>query len=178
MAKTIGFAGTFYTLWDVKSERVNVALGAWYDKVTCTYYQNLSKNLEEAIAKAGTDNVDEGLRGKRRSFEYKTALVIEPKVMTDCERLFWVLFANNKEHLVDGVREEAFNRCVELGYVLEVKGNYNHEIWVFKGYDDRGQGIQELVKISSDVAYKFNHSLRTEDTWYSDTLNKFFIGII
>ena len=45
--KTIGFAGTFYTLWDVKVERVNVALGAWYDKVTCTYYQNLSKNLDE-----------------------------------------------------------------------------------------------------------------------------------
>ena len=74
--KTIGFTGTFYTLWDVKVERVNVALGAWYDKVTCTYYQNLSKNLDEAIAKAGTDNVDEGLRGKRKSFAYDKPLVV------------------------------------------------------------------------------------------------------
>lgn len=176
--KTIGFAGTFYTLWDIQVERINIALGEWYDKVTCTYYKNLSKNLDEAIEKAGTDNVDENLKGKRRSFEYKNPLVVDPKVMTDCEKLFWVLFRNDTAHLVDGVRQDAFNRCIELGYVLEVKGDYNNEEWVAKGYDERGQGIQELVKNHSDVAYKFNHSLRDGDTWYSTTLNKFFIGII
>jgi hypothetical protein len=165
--KTIGFAGTFYTLWDVTVERVDVALGAWYDKVTCTYYQNLSKSLDEAIAKAGTDNVDESLRGKRKSFEYKTPLVVEPKVMTDCEKLFWVLMRNDKAHLVDGVRQEAFNRCIELGYISEVEGNF-----------------ETLFQINSDklkthtIAYKFNHSLRYDDIWYSEDLDKFFIGII
>lgn len=164
--KTIGFAGTFYTLWDVKTERVNIALGAWYDKVTCTYYQNLSKNLDEAIAKAGTDNVDEGLRGKRKSFTYDNPLVIEPKVMTDCERLFWILFRNDNAHLVEGVREQAFNRCLELGYITEVNGNF--EKWF---------EFEEKPK-TAKVAYKFNHNLRSDDTWYSNTLNKFFIGII
>lgn len=164
--KTIGFAGTFYTLWDVKVERVNVALGAWYDKVTCTYYQNLSKNLDEAIAKAGTDNVDEGLRGKRKSFAYDKPLVVEPKVMTDCERLFWVLFRNDNAHLVEGVREQAFNRCLELGYITEVNGNF--EKWL---------EFEEKPR-TDKVAYKFNHPVRSDDTWYSNTLNKFFIGII
>lgn len=164
--KTIGFAGTFYTLWDVKVERVNVALGAWYDKVTCTYYQNLSKNLEDAIIKAGTDNVDETLRGKRKSFEFNKPLVIEPKIMTDCEKLFWVIFRNDNAHLVDGVRQGAFNRCNELGYISEVHGNF--EKWI----------EFEEKPITDVVAYKFNHSLRSDDIWYSDTLNKFFIGII
>lgn len=166
--KTIGFAGTFYTLWDVKVERVNVALGVWYDKVICTYYQNLSKNLNEAIEKAGTDNVDEGLRGKRKSFSYDKPLVVEPKVMTDCERLFWVLFRNDNAHLVEGVREEAFNRCLELGYITEVNGDF--EKWL--------EYEEEPRKVKGKVAYKFNHPLRYDDVWYSKTLNKFFIGII
>lgn len=166
--KTIGFAGTFYTLWDVEVERVDVALGAWYDKVTCTYHKNLSKNLDEAIAKAGTDNVDENLRGKRRSFSYDKPLVIEPKVMTDCERLFWILFRNDPSHLVEGVREEAFNRCLELGYITEVNGDF--EKWI------EYQEIPE--KVTGKIAYKFNHPLRSDDVWYSKTLKKFFIGII
>ena len=164
--RTIGFAGTFYTLWDVKVERVDVALGAWYNKVTCTYYQNLSKKLDEAIAKAGTDNVDEGLRGKRKSFGYDKPLVVEPKIMTDCERLFWVLFKNDNAHLVEGVREQAFNRCLELGYITEVSGDFKK--WLEYEKEPR----------TDRVAYKFNHSVRSDDTWYSNTLNKFFIGII
>ena len=164
--KTIGFAGTFYTLWDVKVERVNVALGAWYDKVTCTYYQNLSKNLQDAISKAGTDNLDESLRGKRKSFEYKKPLVVEPKIMTDCEKLFWVILSNDEEHLIEGVRQDAFDRCIELGYISEVKGEF--EAYVYNEHSTR----------KGTVAYRWNHSLRSENTWYNNTLNKFFIGII
>lgn len=164
--KTIGFAGTFYTLWDVKVERVDVALGAWYNKVTCTYHRNLSKNLEDAINKAGTDNLDETLRGKRKSFEYNTPTILEPGVMTDCERLFWVLFRNDRANLVEGIREQAFNRCLELGYISEVTGNF--EKWV---------EFEEKPK-TDKIAYKFNHHVRSDDTWYSETLKKFFIGII
>lgn len=133
--KTIGFAGTFYTLWDVKVERVNVALGAWYDKVTCTYYQNLSKNLDEAIAKAGTDNVDEGLRGKRKSFEYKTQTVLEPSLMTDREILFRIILVNQKENTLEA-RKEALQRMIDLGYVVknrnvyEIQGDVRYtDIW-------------------------------------------------
>jgi len=133
--KTIGFAGTFYTLWDVKVERVNVALGAWYDKVTCTYYQNLSKNLDEAIAKAGTDNVDEGLRGKRKSFEYNTPKVLNPNVMTDREILFRIILVNEKENTLEA-RKEALQRMLDLGYVIkngnvyEIQGDVRYtDIW-------------------------------------------------
>ena len=133
--KTIGFAGTFYTLWDVRVERVNVALGAWYDKVTCTYYQNLSKNLDEAIAKAGTDNVDEGLRGKRKSFEYNTPKVLNPNVMTDREILFRIILVNEKENTLEA-RKEALQRMLDLGYVIkngnvyEIQGDVRYtDIW-------------------------------------------------
>ena len=164
--KTIGFAGTFYTLWDVKVERVNVALGAWYDKVVCTYYQNLSKSLDIAIKKAGTDNVDETLRGKRKSFEFNRPLVIEPKIMTDCERLFWVLFRNDRAHLVEGVRQDAFKRCLELGYITKIEGNFKHT------------NYSVGMTYNTDVAYKWNGNMfRNEDTWYSDTLNILFIGL-
>lgn len=121
--KTIGFAGTFYTLWDVKVERVNVALGAWYDKVTCTYYQNLSKSLDEAIAKAGTSNVDESLRGKRKSFEFNKPIVIEPNIMTDRERLFRIILVNQKENTFEA-RKEALQRMINLGYIVENDGVY------------------------------------------------------
>ena len=163
--KTIGFGGTFYTLWDVKSEKVDVSLGVWYYKVTCTYLRNLSKSLDEAIEKAGTGNIDETLKGKR-SFEYNKPLTIEPKVMTDCERLFWVLFRNDIPHLVEGVREQAFNRCLELGYISEVKGSF--EMWI----------ENEATPRIDTVAYQFNHQVRYSDTWYNQTINKFFIGII
>lgn len=121
--KTIGFAGTFYTLWDVKVERVNVALGAWYDKVTCTYYRNLSKNLDEAIEKAGTENVDETLSGKRKSFEFNKPLVIQPSIMTDRERLFKIILVNEKENTLDA-RKEALKRMIDLGYIIFNNGVY------------------------------------------------------
>lgn len=176
--KTIGFAGTFYTLWDIEIERVNIALGAWYDKVICTYYKNLSKDLNEAIEKAGTSNVDENLRGKRRSFEYKKPVVIEPKVMTECEQLYWVILRNDVAHLVEGVRQAAFDRAMELGFISPVEGEYKHEYWETLGYDDRGCAIQEKVVITADVAYKWNHELRWNDQWYHSGINKFFIGSI
>jgi len=164
--KTIGFAGTFYTLWDVQVERVNVALGAWYDKVTCTYYKNLSKSLNEAIEKAGTSNVDESLRGKRKSFEYKKPLVVEPKIMADCERLFWVLFRNDKAHLAEGVRQAAFDRALELGYLSIIEGDFTQMVYC----------TGEVIK--TNIAYKWIADLRNEDLWRSPTLDKYFIGII
>ena len=174
--KTIGFAGTFYTLWDVEVERVNVSLGAWYDKVICTYYKNLSKNLNEAIAKAGTDNVDESLKGKRRSFEYKKPLVVEPSIMTELESLYWILLRNDPAHLVEGVRQSAFDRALELGYIKEIVGNYEHSYWTKAGCDGRNQGIMKEIVVKRNVAYEWKAKLRYNDTWFHSCINKFFIG--
>ena len=166
--KTIGFAGTFYTLWDVESERVDIAIGASYNKITCTYYRNLSKDLSEAILKAGTNNVDETLKGKRKSFEYKTPIKLEPSIMTEAESLSRIILVNQPENLVDGIRQAAFDRALELGYLVPVNGNYSHEWYV----DD------ELKKIELNTAHKWVGNLRfPEDEYYHSGINKYIIGI-
>ncbi len=164
--KTIVFAGTFYTLWDVECERINIALGASYNKVTCTYYKNLSKDLNEAIIKAGTNNVDETLKGKRKSFQYKTPIKLEPRLMTEVESLFRIILVNQPENLIEGVRESAFERSLELGYLTK-----QDVYWSYNRYSDG-------ALVESKTAYKWNALLRSEDQWMSSTLNRFFIGII
>lgn len=176
--KTIGFGGTFYTLWDVKVERVNVSMGAWYDRVVCTYYKNLSKNLEEAIIKAGTDNFDENLKGKKRSFQYDKPLVLEPKLISERGRLAFILLSNHKSHLVEGVRKEAFERALELGYLSELKGQYEHREWVDAGYTESGKGINEEKVYKSEISYKWNGEVRNNDTYFLDTLGIFITGIV
>jgi hypothetical protein len=162
--KTIGFGGTFYTLWDVKIERVNVSVGAWYDRVICTYHKNLSKNLEEAIIKAGTDNFDENLKGKKRSFQYDKPLVLEPKLITERGKLAYILLSNDKSHLVEGVRKQAFERALELGYLSELKGQYEH--------------INEEKVYKSEISYKWNGEVRCNDTYFLSTLGVFITGIV
>jgi hypothetical protein len=78
MSLKIGFANTFYTLWDVSSEDCysTTPNGVHYLSHTKTnyfYFQNLSKTLEVAIEKAKekgcTDLVpSDSLRGHSRSF--------------------------------------------------------------------------------------------------------------
>ena len=55
----IGYANQYYTLWGVIRE-----LGA----VKYVYIKNLSTNIEDAKRKANTDNVNEKLRGKTKTF--------------------------------------------------------------------------------------------------------------
>lgn len=150
--KTIGFAGTFYTLWNIESEKINLGIGASYNKITCTYYKNLSKDLNDAILKAGTDNVDETLKGKRKSFQYKTPIVIEPKLITECERLWTIICVNNREYMVDGVRLQAFEQAKKLGYLTACsdeigvyyqwngKLRYNENVWTCSTIDIRFKG--------------------------------------
>ena len=148
MTQVIGFAGTFYTLWTVSSERVDVALGAWYNKTTYTYHRNLSKDKDEAIAKSGTNKIDETLRGKRKSFHKKTNLVLEPEVMTERERLFMIVYRNDIENTID-VKKRSLARMLELGYVKVIEG-----IYVFQG------------------------ELRFNDKFYHDELGVHMEGII
>ena len=158
---TIGFAGTFYTLWNIESERVNVSLGAWYEKVTCTYYKNLSKNLDEAIKKSGIANVDESLKGKRKSFEFKKPLVIEPKVMTDREILFKIILVNDKENTLEK-RKEALQRLIDLAYMSFDKQQYfNNEF--------------KWVEVD---CYCILGDLRCNDVWYHSQLGIYINGCI
>ena len=152
--KTIGFGGTFYTLWDIESDLIKLGIGASYNRITATYYKNLSKDLSEAKIKAGTDNFDECLQGKRRSFSYNTPTILEPKLITECSRLWRIICVNDKENLVDGVRMAAFEQAKELGYLTECT-------------DENG------------VYYQWNGELRyNDDTWECLTIKIRFRGIV
>jgi hypothetical protein len=152
---TIGFGGTFYTLWDVKSSKVEIAVGAYYNMVTATYYKNLSKNLNEAKLKAGTDNFDECLQGKKRTFTYRTPIVLDPKLITECGRLWRIICVNDKENMVAGVREAAFEQAKNLGYLTECV--------------DKEEGIY----------YQWNGPLRYNDNiWGCSTMDILFKGTV
>lgn len=152
--KTIGFGGTFYTLWDIQSDLINLGIGASYNRITATYYKNLSKDLEEAKIKAGTDNFDECLQGKKRSFSYNTPIVLEPKLITECGRLWRIICVNDKENMADGVRFQAFEQAKELGYLTECK-------------DEEG------------VYYQWNGKLRfNEGVWKCSTIDVRFKGVV
>ena len=150
--KTIGFGGTFYTLWNIESDLINLGIGASYNRITATYYKNLSKNLDEAKIKAGTDNYDECLQGKKRSFSYNTPIVIEPKLITERERLWRIICVNNKEFMFEGVRLQAFEQAKKLGYLTACSDEigiyyqwngelrYNDNVWTCLTIDIRFKG--------------------------------------
>lgn len=129
------------------------------------YHKNLSKDLNEAISKSGVSNVDENLKGKRKSFEYKTPVELDPYQMAERERLFRILLCNDRENLVPGVREAAFNRSLELRFLEPIGGEFR-----VKDYDNYIH--------NSEVAYKFTGELRDEDIWVCKTIGKIFIGTV
>jgi len=150
--KTIGFGGTFYTLWDIESDLINLGIGASYNRITATYYKNLSKDLNEAKIKAGTDNFDECLQGKKRTFSYNTPIVLEPTLITECFRLWQIICVNDRENLVDGVRLQAFKQAKKLGHLTKCndeegvyyqwngKLRYNDGVWKCSTIDVRFRG--------------------------------------
>ncbi len=150
--KTIGFGGTFYTLWDIKSDLINLGEGASYNSITATYYKNLSKDFNEAKIKAGTDNFNECLQGKKRSFYYNTPIILEPKLITECGRLWRIICVNDKENMTDGIRLQAFEQAKKLGYLTEFtdengvyfqwngKLRFNDEVWVCSTINIRFRG--------------------------------------
>jgi hypothetical protein len=90
---------------------------------------------------------------------------VDPKTITDINTLCRIIFVNDKPNLVEGVRQEAFDQAMKLGYLTKVKGEF------FKG-GDYGEFFE------SDFAYKWNSKLRFNEAWYSEDLKTFFVGII
>ena len=167
---TIGFGGTYYTLWYVATEVVHIEAGASYENVIYSYIKNLSKSRDEAIDKAGTNNIDESLRGKKRSFSVKKGIILAPERITEIDRLFRILFRNDSENLVEGVRKSALDQAIKLRYVTKLTGEFSNT------------NYSTGVKAKSKTAYKWNSEMlrNQSDCWVSDCDGDklFFIGII
>lgn len=75
MTQVIGFATSFYTLWDMRVEEnyITDVYGNHHrtnDTVHYGYIKNISTDLEKVKALYPTLTIDENVRGKIRSFEY------------------------------------------------------------------------------------------------------------
>jgi hypothetical protein len=78
--KAIGFATQYYTLWDIETtpiySTIVTAGGEQHFKSgenhRCTYYKNISTDIEKVKALYPDVPIMEDLRGKSRDFEYQT----------------------------------------------------------------------------------------------------------
>ncbi len=86
----------------------------------------------------------------------KKPKVVEPidvAAITDIEKLWRILCVNDREFMVDGVRQQAFEQAKSLGHLTECT-------------DEEG------------VYYQFNGKLRLNDMWKLDSINVRFKGCV
>lgn len=69
--KVIGFAGKYYTLWEVSSSTVNLGNGKHYITKSYNYLYNISFDKERALKKYPNIEIDEQLRGRTKSFKVR-----------------------------------------------------------------------------------------------------------
>lgn len=69
--KVIGFAGKYYTLWEVTSSTTDLGNGKHYITKSYTYLQNISFDKEKVLARYPNTEIDEELRGRTKSFKIR-----------------------------------------------------------------------------------------------------------
>ena len=79
--KVIGFAGKYYTLWEVTSSTTDFCNGKHCIIKSYTYLQNISFDKEKVFAMYPNIEIDEELRGRTKSFKsYKETVIQNPYV--------------------------------------------------------------------------------------------------
>jgi predicted ester cyclase len=133
MAKAIGFATQYYTLWDITSNtqygtNVHGQVTSTWDNITYTYLGNLSKDLISAQEKAaikGCTNLepDHELYGRNRSFEKTTPKRHIKEGLESSERseLIMICCSNDKEN-TEEARRMAIDILLKKGYCSMVNG--------------------------------------------------------
>ncbi len=140
MALAIGFGGTFYTLWDITKEigysTIKTANGEQsfpsYERYICTYYKNISKDMDKVKTLYPGVDIQEDLKGKSRSFEYQKLIELEPHFINKgrnrgrlissllyFDELRFSYHAENCEERLSNIS----NRLTEIGAV------YYEEVW-------------------------------------------------
>ena len=139
--RTIGFAEQYYTLWEVTQD---IRYGQDSGIITETpitryaYIQNLSKDRDEAIRKAGTCNIDMDLRGKHY-FERSGA----PKLITNGIDTV-VGFGKYSGKTLAEIAE------IDMGYILWMKENTRHFPELIEGLPTYQQHLDALRSIAQE----------------------------
>ena len=100
---------------------------------------------------------------------------LNPKEITNESELNKIILVNDKRNLVDGVRQDAFERALELGFIQVINEPSKEEVYKDMGWDENGRGIVEKFVYTDDKVYKWE-SAKNDEKWYHAGLNKFFIG--
>ncbi len=172
MSLKIGFANTFYTLWDVTTTTEYTSGGASYQKVSYTYYQNLSSDENQAIEKAKTMGckdlvIDSELKGVSRSFEKTTKPIYEDwqfrfgkyenddiRKCNDIDYLKWFYSENKNKY--------ACERVLELDDTLDVYGDEimtKERVFEIKKYVDSRNKLLEMGKRGETIDVTFTSNI-------------------
>lgn len=118
----VGFANQYYTLWSV-TEEANYVTDAYGNNWKSqewsrfTYIKNVSKDLNKVKELYPNIGIDDGLRGKSRSFNGE-------KKPTLPDGYFW--FGKYYGHTIDEVIEKDFNYCLWAIENTHIKGLKDH----------------------------------------------------
>jgi hypothetical protein len=122
----IGFTTEYYTLWSISTDIRYANEYTTYQVTNFVFIQNLSKDLDKAVAKAiemgVTDTeVDTDLYGRKNSWNDRKPNEIDLEKLPYCEKhdLFMICCANRTENTTE-VRKKAVEVLLQKGYAVMV----------------------------------------------------------
>ena len=122
MEKIVGFADSYYTLWNVVVDEnyITDAYGNYYlssREHKFFYVKNISKSLDKVKEKYPTLSIDDSLRGKKRSFSSQEK-IDKP------DGYFW--FGKYYGHSIDDILEKDFQYCLWALDNTNIRGLKDH----------------------------------------------------
>lgn len=169
MANIIGFAGTYYTGWQVTEEDCPLGNGRTYKVVHYVYCKNLSKDPSVARTKWGTDEINMDLRGSR-SFDIVKDTEVYPKdvfpfgrhrgeyyTVADESYLAWYY---NEEY--DTERKENVKNILinTYGWVADGEDIYSPEDWNAHLVElEKQKAAEELLHGDKPIEITFTRNL-------------------
>lgn len=171
----IGFTTEFYTLWNVTTREEYVNEYYSYTKVLYTYIQNLSTDLNKAIAKAEEMgckdlSVDTDLFGRNKSFETKKDN-IKPKQCTE-EVILWRMICSNSSEYTKEVKEGAKQQLIDLGYAQIV----NNALVSTKHAEAYAQWFEDKATNVLETSFVVEKNADQEGIFYVNG-NKYCFGV-
>jgi hypothetical protein len=197
--KKIGFQEQYYTLWEV-SEVYIVKTGAYsyYEKQDITYIKNLSKDKDEAIKKVFDEfgvyvSIDFSLKGINNTSKIKEFFTFNDNQFTfgklkgeeinKCNDIYQINRAWQSEKN-ENTKIIAFNRLIELGYLIEFRGEYKTQGEIDSILEYEAKPItdfffsdKEKVKIELELFNQFNFQTQFGTSYiqeFKDTENRLF----